>query len=205
LNGEVVNVHVKLVARWLPKVLAALVVIVAVKVVFTARELMGVKVATRPAESRETVPATLPLGAVKVNVAGLIVAGFIALLNVAVITARLGQTRVEPSGGVTEVTVGGVKGLPGFPGFLSASPHPTITTADRNAAIQILLTFDLRISFSSSPSYKAFNTASRPRDVRISSSISCVGKEHSPLATPCIYQLLRFAVCAILSTIGVRP
>jgi hypothetical protein len=36
----------------------------------------------------------------------LIVAGFIARLNVAVITAVLGQTRVEPFSGVTEVTVG---------------------------------------------------------------------------------------------------
>jgi hypothetical protein len=36
----------------------------------------------------------------------LIVAGFIAWLNVAVITAVLGQTRVELFGGVTEVTVG---------------------------------------------------------------------------------------------------
>jgi hypothetical protein len=39
----------------------------------------------------------------------LIVAGFIALLNVALITAMLGQTRVEPSGGVTEGTVGGIR------------------------------------------------------------------------------------------------
>jgi hypothetical protein len=37
----------------------------------------------------------------------LIVAGFIAWLNVAVITAVLEQTEVEPFGGVTEVTVGG--------------------------------------------------------------------------------------------------
>jgi hypothetical protein len=36
----------------------------------------------------------------------LIVAGFIGLLNVAVMTAVLGQTRVEPFGGVKEVTVG---------------------------------------------------------------------------------------------------
>ena len=43
---------------------------------------------------------------VKVNVVVLIVAGFIAWLNVAVTRAVLGQTRVEPFGGVTEVTVG---------------------------------------------------------------------------------------------------
>ena len=40
----------------------------------------------------------------------LIVAGFIVWLNVAVITAVLGQTRVEAFGGVTEVTVGGGHG-----------------------------------------------------------------------------------------------
>jgi hypothetical protein len=84
-----------------------------------------------------------------------IVAGFIALLNVAVITAMLGQTRVEPFGGVTEVTVGGVRGLP-VPFAASGSPHPANATAKRNAGIQILLTFNVRISFSSSRSYKAF-------------------------------------------------
>jgi hypothetical protein len=91
----------------------------------------------------------------------LIVPGFIALLNVAVITATLGQTRVEPFGGVTEVTVGGVRGLPALPGFLSGSPHPATKAASRNAEIQILLTMNLRISFSSSRSYKAFHASTR--------------------------------------------
>jgi hypothetical protein len=127
------------------------VVIVAVKVVFGVRLAAGgVKVATRPAESRETVPVTAPPGPVKVNEEVLIVAGFIALLNVALITAMLGQTRVKPFVGVTETTVGAVRGLPGLPP-LSESPHPAAKTASRNAEIQILLTFNLRISFSSSP------------------------------------------------------
>jgi len=39
----------------------------------------------------------------------LIVVGFIAWLNVAVITVVLGQATVEPFGGVTEVTVGGAQ------------------------------------------------------------------------------------------------
>src|SRR5258708_1378191 len=85
----------------------------------------------------------------------LIVAGFIALLNVAVITAGVGQTRVEPAAGVSEVTVGGGSGSPGLPAFpfLSESPPPATTrTPSRNAEIQMLLTFNLRISFSSSPS-----------------------------------------------------
>jgi len=73
------------------------------------------------------------------------------LLNVAVITAWMGQTRVEPAAGVTDVTVGGVSGSRGFPAFafLSESLHPATRAATRNAEIQMLLTFNLRISFSS--------------------------------------------------------
>ena len=135
------------------------VVIVAVKVVLGVRLAAGgVKVAIRPVESRETVPVTAPPGPVKVNVAVLIVAGFIALLNVALITAMLGQTRVKPAVGVTEATVGVVRGLPGPPA-VSGSPHPATRAANRNAGIQILLTFSLRISFSSSPSDKAFHAS----------------------------------------------
>jgi hypothetical protein len=44
---------------------------------------------------------------VNVNVVVLIVAGFIAWLKVAVITAALGQVVAEPFGGVLAVTVGG--------------------------------------------------------------------------------------------------
>jgi hypothetical protein len=120
----------------------------------------GVKVATRPAESSETVPDTLgPLGPAKVNVAVLIVVGSIALLNVAVITGVLGQTTAEPVGGVMEVTVGGVRGEVAPPVLLSASPHPAIPRANRNAGIKILLTLNWRVSFSYSPSCKAFYTA----------------------------------------------
>src|SRR5437868_709091 len=96
------------------------------------------------------------------------VAGFIALLKVAVTTGVLGQTRVEASGGVTNVTVGGVSGSPGFPAPLSGSPHPARRTANRNAKsaeIQILLKFNLRIRFSSSslPTDKAFNASMNRR------------------------------------------
>src|SRR6476469_1722817 len=80
------------------------------------------------------------------------VAGFIALLKVAVTTGVLGQTRVEASGGVTNVTVGEVKGSAGAPaGFSSGSPQPVKRAASmngRNAEIQSLLTFNLRIRFS---------------------------------------------------------
>jgi hypothetical protein len=95
-----------------------------------------------------TAPATLtPLGPVTVNVEVLMVAGFIALLNVAVITAVLGQTRVEPLGGVARVTVGGVRGSPGFPAFglLSGSPHPAVKLSNRSTVNQILRLLCVRI------------------------------------------------------------
>jgi hypothetical protein len=149
-----VNVHTLLAASALPNVSCAPVVIVALKRVPGARLPEGVKVATMVAAMYVTVPDTLAPPAVKVNVFApaevLIVAGFIALLNVAVIMgALLGQTRVPF--GVTESTVGAAVGEVGPPPT-SGSPHPAITTANRNAGIQILLTFNLRISFSSSPS-----------------------------------------------------
>jgi hypothetical protein len=117
-----------------------------------------------------TVPDTLAPPDVKVNVVLLIVAEFIGLLNVAVIGGALfGQRRVPF--GVTVGTVGVAVGEVGPPPT-SESPHPDITTANRNAGIKILPTINLRISFSSSPSYKAFNAArSRPTD---SSFISCL-------------------------------
>jgi hypothetical protein len=89
----------------------------------------------------------------------LIVAGFIALLNVAVISPLLGQTPVEPASGVTAVTVGGVREGGGPPLLESGSPHPVIPTVNRNAVIQTWLIFNLRISFSSLPSYNASSAA----------------------------------------------
>jgi hypothetical protein len=103
-----------------------------------------------------TAPATLVEPWVNVKVVALIVAGFMALLNVALMTTGVPHVKVEPASGFMEVTAGGVRGLPGFPTFGSESPQPAIRTANRNAGIQILLTFKLRMSFSSSPSYKAF-------------------------------------------------
>jgi hypothetical protein len=101
----------------------------------------------------ETAPVTLvPPGPVRVKVVVSIVAGFMGLLKVApMIRPLLGQTLVEAFSGVTEITVGGVVGAPGLPAFpfLSESPHPATTAASRNAEINILLTINLRISFSS--------------------------------------------------------
>jgi hypothetical protein len=101
-----------------------------------------------------TCPATLAPALVRVKVEALIVDGFIALTNVAVITAVLGQTSVEASVGVTDVTPGDVEDVPGFDGVPTGfvlALHPTRATAEKKAAIQSFRTFDLRISFSSSP------------------------------------------------------
>src|SRR5579863_7059380 len=99
----VVKLQTKLLASALPARSCAPVVMVAVKVVFNARLLVGVNAAILPVASRVTVPVT-PGATVKVVVS--IVAGFIASLNVAVITV-LGHTPAAPLGGATEITVGG--------------------------------------------------------------------------------------------------
>jgi len=77
-----------------------------------------------------------------VNEDVLIVAGFIALLKDAVITAMFGQATVVPISGVTDTTVGGDNGVPGA-AALSGSPQLVNTTASRNTEIKILLIFDL--------------------------------------------------------------
>src|SRR5947209_4911190 len=65
------------------------------------------------------------------------------LLNVAVMMVLFGQTPAVPAGGVTEVTVGGVTGLPGFATmFASGSPQPiSNAVSDINMRIAILLNF----------------------------------------------------------------
>ena len=121
--------------------------------VFSARGFAGVKVATRPVESRATVPITAVAPAANLKVPVVIVAGFMALLKVAVTTAPW-QTAVAAPAGTTETTVGGVTEEVGPPVLLSGSPHPTNATASKNDGIQILPTVNLCISFSSSPSSK---------------------------------------------------
>lgn len=124
-----------------------------------SRAVEGVKVAISVADTYDTVPVTSPPAMEEtMNVDVLIVAGFIALLKVAVITAVLGHTRVEPAGGVTAVTVGGVSGASGFPdpAILSGSLQPAIRAANKNAERKISINFTLRISFSSPPSSKYF-------------------------------------------------
>jgi len=106
-----------------------------------------------------TTPVTLVLPVANVNVVVLMVAGFMALVKDALITTGLPHVNTEPFRGFGEITAGGVRGSPGFPARVSASPQPASRPAIRNAGIQTLLDFDLRISFSPSTPYKAFPTA----------------------------------------------
>ena len=85
-----------------------------------------------------TEPATLaPPVPDKVNVDVLMVAGFIALLKVALIMAVPGQIPVLPFAGVTRTTEGGVVGEVAT-AFLSGSPQPAIKPSSRRAVRQIL-------------------------------------------------------------------
>jgi hypothetical protein len=150
-TGEVVKVQTKLAASGLPNVSVAPVVIVAVNEALGARGAVGVKVATFVAATYVTLPGTAVPFAVNLNVVVLIVAGFIALLNVAVMTAVLGHTRRVPLGGVTAVTIGGATGSVGLNAAPSGSPHPGVkaATASSNAVIKTLLSFNLFIYISS--------------------------------------------------------
>ena len=191
-----VKVHTKLAANATPNWLSAPVVIVAVYIVPATRGLDGVKVKIVFVGSAVIGPDT---PGVTVKVVALIVAGFIALLNVA-LTRVLEQAVVEPASGTTESTVGGLRGEVVLPA--SGSPQPATETASKSAAIKILLTFNLRISFSSSPSYKAFHASMNRRRDRPNLRLN--SEEHNPSAIPCLYQLLSLAVCAILNKIDVE-
>ena len=103
-GAAVVKVHTKLAPRPTPAGSFAPVVIVAVKRVLAARTAVGVNVAVDPANV--TAPATgVAPGPVTVNVAPLIVAGFIGSVNVAEIRVLTG-TPVVAFAGTVEITVG---------------------------------------------------------------------------------------------------
>jgi hypothetical protein len=104
-GAAVVKVHTKFAASGAAVGSFAPVVIVAVNTVLLARTAVGVNVAVVPAYV--TVPATrVAPGPVKVNVAPLIVAAFMASLNVAETRVFTG-TAVAPLAGTVEITVGG--------------------------------------------------------------------------------------------------
>ena len=105
----------------------------------TAKGLEGVKVKTVLEASWVMAPVT-PGDTIKVVV--LTAARFMASLKVAV-TTELEQTPVTAFGGVTEITVGGVR-----PGTLlwSGSPHPAAKMSARKAMDQISRVFGLLTS-----------------------------------------------------------
>jgi hypothetical protein len=103
--GAVVKVHTKLAARGTPVGSFAPVVMVAIYKVLFASPVAGVNVAVVPAKVTAPVTGEAP-GPVIVNVAALIVAGFIPSLNVAEIVV-LTDTPVAPFTGIVEMTVGG--------------------------------------------------------------------------------------------------
>jgi hypothetical protein len=90
------------------------VVICAVYVVLIASGLVGAKVAVVPVAAYVTVPGTGVAPCARVKVVVVIVAGSIALLNVAV-TLRLTDTLMSLLAGLVEVTVGGPDGDIGPP------------------------------------------------------------------------------------------
>ena len=103
-GGAVVKVHTKLAASPAPVGFFAPVVMVAVNTVLVASAVVGVNVAVVPA--KVTAPATgAAPGPATVNVAALIVAGFITSLKVAEIVV-LTATAVAPLTGTVETTVG---------------------------------------------------------------------------------------------------
>ena len=105
-GAAVVKVHTKLAASAAPVLSFAPVVIVAVYTVEVARSAASVNVAVLPAYV--TTPATgFTPGPVKVNVAPLIVAGFIAVLKVAEMAGIFTGTAIAPLAGIVETTAGG--------------------------------------------------------------------------------------------------
>ena len=104
-GGAVVKVHTKLAASAAPVGSFAPVVIVAMYKVLVARMVVGLNVAVVPAKM--TVPPTgVAPGPTKVKVVELMVAAFMASLNVAEIVVLMG-TAVDPLTGTVEMTVGG--------------------------------------------------------------------------------------------------
>jgi len=86
--------------------------------------------------------ASAALMAGSVVTTGGIVAGFIALVKVAV-TIVFGQAPAAPLGGATDATVGAVR--PGFPPVSSGSPQP-LAISSRNEMKQIVSALYLRMS-----------------------------------------------------------
>ncbi|HXO04189.1 MAG TPA: hypothetical protein VN884_01015 [Candidatus Sulfotelmatobacter sp.] len=139
VGAPVVKLHAKLLASAFSTVSVAPVVIVAVYVVLAAKATIGVNVAVVP--EYVTAPITeTPPGAVTVKVEVFIVAAFIILLKVAVMTCETGMP-LEPFAGTVAITAGLEKET-------CSRPHPAVRPASRNTAIKSTGIVTFRISFS---------------------------------------------------------
>src|ERR1700730_17748868 len=126
----VVKLHTELPARALPFASFAPVVIVAVYMELAANMVAGVKVAVVP--EKVTVPVTMrPAGPTAVNEEALSDVGFMALLNVAVITDPTG-TVIAPFAGVTLTTSGNDAGA-------CSRPQPAKSRIKRMARTDVVL------------------------------------------------------------------
>jgi len=139
VGAPVVKLHAKLLASAFPPVSVAPVVIVAVYTVFAAKTTIGVNVAVVPEYVTAPVTGTPP-GAVTVKVEAFIVAAFIILLKVAVMTCETGMP-LAPFAGTVSITAGLEKET-------CCRPHPVVRLVSRNTAIKSAGIVTLRISFS---------------------------------------------------------
>jgi hypothetical protein len=139
VGAPVVKLHAKLLASAFPTVSVAPVVIVAVYTVFAAKTTNGVNVAVVPEYVTAPVTGTPP-GAVTVKVEAFIVAAFIILLKVAVMTCETGMP-LAPFAGTVSITAGLEKET-------CCRPHPAVRLVSRNTAIKSAGIVTLRISFS---------------------------------------------------------
>jgi hypothetical protein len=151
--AHVLKLQLKLLASALPVVSWAEVVIVAVYVVVKARLAVGAKIAVLFGASKATVPGT-GLTPVTRNVAVVIVKGFIALVNVAVIFALAGS-QASKLAGFVELTWGAIPVTVNVTAVVVLPDDVTVTfcaTADAVAAmanvavIWVLLTTDVALT-----------------------------------------------------------
>jgi hypothetical protein len=139
VGAPVVKLHEKLLASAFPTVSVAPVVIVAVYTVLAAKDAIGVNVAVVP--EYVTAPTTgNPPVAVTLKVEVFIVAAFIILLKVAVMTCETGMP-LAPFAGAVAITAGLEKET-------CSRPHPAVRLVSRNTAIKSAGIVTLRISFS---------------------------------------------------------
>ena|ERR1700722_9097502 len=120
-----------------------------------------------------------PVGPFNVKVVPLIVAGFIALLKVAVTTV-LTQAPLAPSTGATVMTTGEER--PAFPPLLSGSLHPVAIISNRKDIEPIVCALYLAIATAILGEY----AAGSPPERRIATGITVSQTKIERAATLCL-------------------